>query len=29
MEAFANDPHFQFTKDADGNLMVGLAEEAE
>jgi hypothetical protein len=26
-EAFANDPRFQFTRDADGNLMVGLNED--
>jgi hypothetical protein len=28
-EAFANDPRFRFHKDADGNLMVGLAEETD
>jgi hypothetical protein len=29
LEGFANDPRFQFTKDADGNLMVGLNEDYE
>ena len=28
-EAFANDPRFRFSKDANGNLMVGLNEDYE